>query len=385
MIDAAYLREFAYLQDAAYLDVASVGLQPERTLAYCRQFQDEFVKTFGRICFGPYGERRDAVRRNIARLIGAADAAGEIVFARNTTEGNSLLASSYPLASGDSVISSASEYPSVVLGWAQRQADGVRLELVPPHNGVLDADEIIARMDETTKVVALSFVQYRSGFKADLAKIGKECRKRGILLHVDGIQGIGRNPIDVQKMNIDVLSCGGFKGLMGPFGVGFVYVRKALLSQLRPYGFNEDNVEVDEDALPVMRTLPVFPYREGAQRLEAGSMNTYGITALGKSVELLLEIGIEHIHAHVMELERQLRRELAGLPVTLRGAEAEQYWSGNVCMNFAPDKTSRVEAAFEKYKVYGRLDTGFLRLSFHYYNTPEHVQRAARALREALL
>ena len=261
MIDAAYLQEFAYLRDVAYLDVASVGLQPERTLSYCRQFQDEFVSSYGRVCFGPYGRRRRAVKEKIARLIGAADAQGEIVFVRNTTEGNSLLASCYPLRPGDAVISSASEYPSVVLGWAQRQADGIRLVLAPESNGCLDADDVIGRMDETVKVVALSFVQYLSGFRADLKKIGAACRERGILFHVDGIQGVGRNPVDVREMCIDVLSCGGFKGLMGPFGVGFVYVRKELLAQLRPYSFNDDNIEADEDALPQMEALPVFPSR----------------------------------------------------------------------------------------------------------------------------
>ncbi|MGN0314279.1 MAG: aminotransferase class V-fold PLP-dependent enzyme, partial [Fusicatenibacter sp.] len=224
MIEEKYQKEFAYLKDTAYLDAASVGLQPERTLVHCRQFQQEFVDSFGRICFGPYGEMRRTVARNLALLIGAdvpeKDEEGEILFTANTTEGDSLLSDSLLLEAGDSVISSSYEYPSVVLGWAMRQKEGIRLKLVKSVNGRLDADAVIEQMDVSTRVVELSFVQYHSGFRADLKKIGRECRRRGILFCVDAIQGLGRNPLDVKEMCIDVLSCGAFKGLLGPFGTG---------------------------------------------------------------------------------------------------------------------------------------------------------------------
>lgn len=382
MIPERFLREFDYLGGAAYLDTASVGMLPRRTLDHCRGFQDEFAASYGRLCFGPYGARRAQAAQAVARLVGAA--ADEIVFTRNTSEGNNLLPASLPLSPGDSVVSSAAEYPSVTLGWAQRQAEGVRLRLVPAKNGVLDADDLISAMDETTKVLALSFVQYESGFRADLEKIGQACRERGVLFSVDGIQGVGRHPIDVEAMGIDVLSCGGFKGLMSPFGVGFCRVRRDLLPRLTPRVYSDDNLDVDEAALHQMPAFPVFPLREGASRFLAGSQNTFGITAMGKSVALLLEIGVENIQAQVLALESELRAALRGLPLRFRGSDDPARWSGNLCMDFDAAKTPAVADALARHQVYARLDAGYLRLSLHFYNTSEHLRRAAQALGEAL-
>lgn len=382
MIPARFLREFDYLGDAAYLDTASVGMLPQRTLDHCRGFQDAFAASYGRLCFGPYGAQRAAAAQAVARLVGAEP--DEIVFTRNTAEGNSLLPASLPLAPGASVVSCAAEYPSVTLGWAQRQAEGVRLRLVPARDGGPDASDILAAMDDTTKVVALSFVQYETGFRADLAKIGQACRDRGVLLAVDGIQGLGRHPVDVRALGIDVLSCGGFKGLMAPFGVGFACVRRTLLPDLTPRVYSDDNVDVDEAALGRMASLPVFPLREGAARLMAGSQNTFGITALGKSVELLLEIGVDNIQARVLALEEALRAALRGLPVRFRGSADPAHRSGNLCMDFDPARTQAVAAALVRHRIYARLDAGYLRLSLHYFNTSEHLRRAAQALGEAL-
>lgn len=390
MIEEKYMREFAYLKDVAYLDVASVGLQPERTLAHCRQFQQEFVDSYGRLCFGSYARMRSAVAANLARLIGAdipsCEEEGEILFTTNTTEGNSLLSGCLPLEKGDSVISGRGEYPSVVLGWAMRQKEGICLKLAPCVNGTVDAEEIIGRMDESTRVVELSFVQYMSGFRADLRKIGRACRERGILFSVDAIQGLGRNPVDVKDMCIDILSCGAFKGLFGPFGTGFAYVRREVIPQLVPRWHGDGNLQVREEELQSLKQLPVYPYREGIRRLEGGSRNTYGITAMGKNVELLLEIGIDRIHEQVISLERFFREQTAikELPVSFAGSARPEYWSGNVCLHYAPERTRQVEKALETRKIYARVSKGFLRLGLHYYNTQEQMERVADALKEAL-
>ena len=400
MIEEKYMREFAYLKDVAYLDVASVGLQPERTLQHCRRFQQDFVDSFGRICFGTYGKMRAAVAANLARLIGAdlpkREEDEEILFTTNTTEGNSLLAGCLPLRPGDSVITGSGEYPSVSLGWVMKQKDGIRLRLVPSMNGILDADEIIGCMDESTRVVEISFVQYMSGFKADLRRIGMECRRRNILFSVDAIQGLGRNPLNVKEMCIDVLSCGAFKGLFGPFGTGFTYVRKEVVPLLTPRWHGENNLKVEEEepfcipyrsvALGQPPVYPFYPYRQGIRRLAGGSMNTYGITAMGKNVELLLEIGIDRIHDHVMGLERYFRDRAAeeALPLTFAGSANQEHWSGNICMHYAPDQTEKLVKALEKRRIYARISDGFLRLGLHYYNTREHMDLALDALREAV-
>lgn len=380
MIDNKYYEEFDYFDDITYLDVASVGLQPKRTLEHCRSFQDEFVKSYGRICFGPYKAYRNQTAGLAAKLINGTEK--EILFTSNTTEGDNLLVNCLEMKPGDSVISSSFEYPAVVLGWAQKQAEGIKLKLVPSENGIINAEDVIAMMDDTTRVVALSFVQYMSGFKADLKKIGRECRKRNIIFMVDGIQGIGRNPIDVEDMCIDLLSCGGFKGLLGVFGTGFVYCRKELMPRLNPTVFNENNIDFNEEVLHRMTNIPVFPYKQGVARFEGGSRSTYGITSLGKSIGLLLEVGIPEIHDKVIMLEKEFRNLVSekNIPVKFLGSDDAGYWSGNICITYDEAYTDIMRETLIKNNIYANVKNGFLRISFHYYNTRENVIKAVEAI-----
>lgn len=389
-IDEKYLREFDYLSDCIYLDSASVGMTPQRTLDFCRSFQQEFVDSRGRICFGPYGKMRDAVADQIAQMIGAdvplRREDREIRFITNTTEGDNILVNGLDLKPGDTVISSSYEYPAAVAGWAYRQKEGIRLKLIPEKNGRIEASDVIAAMDETVKVVAFSFVQFRSGYRMDLEKIGEECRRRGILFCIDGIQGVGRLPLNVKKMNIDVLSCGGFKGLMAPFGTGFLYVRKVVQDRIRPSSFDTGNVDADEEKLPQMESFPAFGLREGIGRLQAGSMNTYGILAMGKSIGLLREIGIQEISSHLMRLERYFRAEAKArhLPVHFLGSPDERYWSGNICFTYDAKKTARLDELLSEKKIYVRSGPGYMRIGLHYFNTNSHLDAVLDVLGSVL-
>ncbi|MGN0316293.1 MAG: aminotransferase class V-fold PLP-dependent enzyme, partial [Fusicatenibacter sp.] len=167
-----------------------------------------------------------------------------------------------------------------------------------------------------------------------------------------------------------------------PFGTGFVYVRREVIPLLTPRWYSDSNLQVNEEDLPGMETLPVFSHREGILRLSGGSRNTYGITSMGKSVELLLEIGIDRIHEQVMGLERYFRNRIREeeLPLSFLGSEQEEHWSGNICMEFASEKTQQLMEELEKRKIYARVSEGYLRLGLHYYNTQEHLERAVEAL-----
>jgi len=383
-----YLDEFAYLGDKIYLDWCALGLQPQRTLNFCSSFQQEFADTLGRVCLGPYGERRAAVKRVLADMIGASPE--EIQFAMNTTEGDCLLMHAYPLQPGDSVVVSDFDYPAVCYGWYGLQSSGIQVNTVKAVNGMVRAEDILAAIDDRTKVVAVSQVQYMSGYQTDLQKIGDYCHARGIILSVDGIQALGRNPIDVKKAHIGVYSCGGFKGLLGVLGAAFYYVDEALLPMLRPTCCSENNVIADEYEFPVQPHTEPLCYQTGIARLEGGSMNTYGILALGMGAELIREIGQERIHSHILELEAYLREELVreNIPVQLLGDTSPMRWSGMLCMNFDLEKADRLESVLAQHQIYATVrrvrGRGLLRISLHYPNSKPQLDCLVKALKTAL-
>lgn len=157
MIESKYYKEYNYLNDITYLDVASMGLPPQRTLDHCRGFEDVFAKSFGRVSLeGDYERQRIRVQADVARLLHTDPA--NIMFTVNTTQGTSLLAKSLNLQPGDEIISTAIEYPTILLGWGQRQVEGIRLKLIKTQNGTFSAEDILNEMTERTRVVHLSFV-----------------------------------------------------------------------------------------------------------------------------------------------------------------------------------------------------------------------------------
>lgn len=386
-IEKKYLQEYDYLGDVAYLNCCFVAMQPKRTLEFCKTFQEDFVNTLGEKCYGVYEKQRKEVEKKLAELIHCKET--EIQLTHNTTEGDCLLMNAYPFKPGDSVVVSDYDYPAMVYGWYQLTEKGIRIKKVKAVNGAVRAEDIIAAMDETTKVVSVSQVQYLSGYQTDLMKIGQACHERGILLAVDAIQGLGRNEIDVKKMHVSVLSCGAFKGLLGVFGAAFYYCSEEVIPHLSPNVWSEGNIAVSEEEFPVLDHQGVLPYKSGIERLTGGSLNTCGILAMGISVSLLLEIGISRIQEKVRELEGFYRHllEQSGLPIELLGDRNPKTWSGNVCFTFPLEKVEAVERCLSETKIYATTrkicGQGFLRIGIHYYNNEEQLERLVTALKAA--
>ncbi|MGN1412629.1 MAG: aminotransferase class V-fold PLP-dependent enzyme [Anaerovoracaceae bacterium] len=383
-ISKEHLEEFDYLKEVTYLDWACLGLPPRRTRDFCRDFLDTYSEAFGRLAHGPYGKMREETRRELARLVGCSPE--EIIFTKNTTEGNCMLAAGLKFSPGDKVIVADLDYPGNIYCWRQKQKDGLVLDVVRSRNGIVDEDEIIRRMDGKTKVVALSYVQYGSGYKANLKKIGNECRKRGILFSVDGIQGIGRQKMNVEEFGIDLLSCAGFKGMLSVFGSAFVYCRREILAMLEPMEYGDNCMTEIPAYTDVMEEFEPVPLYEDYRRMEAGSLNTYGIGALGKSAQLINEIGVDAIHEKVAELEtyfRKLVREKK-LPVSILGSAEEEHWSGDISMCFDKRYTAELTTVMKREKIYATVEDGFIRIALHYCNSERDMERMADALESVL-
>ncbi|MGH9520049.1 MAG: aminotransferase class V-fold PLP-dependent enzyme, partial [Terriglobales bacterium] len=174
--------------------------------------------------------RLEEIRALLARLVGAAPA--EIAFTKNTTEALSIVAQGLDWRPGDRVVSFESEFPANLYPWLALRPRGVTVELLP-EAAILDLDRL-RRACRSVRLLSLSFVQYLSGLRADLAAIGAICRETGTLFVVDGIQGLGAFPIDVKACGIHALANGAQKWLMAPEGAGFLFLDQAVLEQFQP-------------------------------------------------------------------------------------------------------------------------------------------------------
>jgi cysteine desulfurase/selenocysteine lyase len=371
-------REFALADDVVYLNAASVAPLAERArrAAASYNLRRSHIHELGNADFEATLQR---CRQAAARLIRAEP--DEIALMGNTSFGINLAAQCLPLEPGSTVVVSDREFPANVYPWMALGDRGVRLEIVPAdRDGWPDEDRLLERLDRgDVSVFALSAVQFASGFRADLERFGRFCRERGIFFVVDAIQALGCVPLDARTIDADILATGGHKWLCGPFGTGFVYVRGDLYPLLEPrvVGWTSMLASEDYDAVLDYR----WEFRSGARKFEVGTVPFQDIAGLTESVELLLEVGIERIEAHVIQLLDILVVALQDLP----GVE--------ILSNLEPRRRSgilafrprSVEAVFARLKAAGVLCTireGSIRISPHLYNTEEEMARVIEVLRK---
>jgi selenocysteine lyase/cysteine desulfurase len=310
--------------------------------------------------------RAEAVRAAAGRLIGAR--AHEIAFVRSTSEGLSLVASGLSWQRGDNVVTVADEYPSNVYPWFGLRRWGVETRLLARPRLRFGPDEIASLVDSRTRVLAVSAVDWQSGFLADLAALGELCRARGLLFAVDAIQAVGALQIDVAACGIDVLAAGGHKWLLAPEGCGMLFVSDRVVGQIHPVVLGWKSVDNPGVYLPYH-----FDLRGDAARLEPGSAPHLGIHALGAALDLLLEVGPAAIEARVLDLTEQLADGLRRLGATIlsprEGAER------SAILTFALGDTAALHQALTDAGIIVRQRLGGIRLAPHFYNDAGDVRR----------
>lgn len=243
------------------------------------------------------GQLQRRFKDRVARLIGAARA-DEIVAMPNTAAGINTAAHSLPLGAGDNVIILDGDYPANVYPWYNLVSRDIQVRQLPQHAGGLDLDRLEAQIDQRTRVIALSSVMFATGFRNDLAAVGRLCKDLGIFFVVDAIQSAGVLPIDVRAWNVDFLACGAQKWLLGDWGSGFLYCRYDLLDRLVPGAYVGTNSVVD----PLNYLDYNFTLQSSAERFNIGSLNWLGMLALDASLGLLLDIGLDRIAVRVLAL-----------------------------------------------------------------------------------
>jgi cysteine desulfurase/selenocysteine lyase len=364
---------FPVTEEYAYLNHASIA---PYSVPVARAMDDFITRRHRRgwLDAPKWKDRLDKVRGLIAQLIAAAPE--EITFTTNTSHGLNIVASSIGWQEGDNLIGAETEFPANVYPWLNLQRLGVEVRLAPARDNRILVEDIAALMDERTRLVALSFVEFATGFRNDLRAIGQLCRERGIYFCVDGIQGLGALDLNVTQSSIDFLAAGSPKWLMGPIGAGFLYCRRALIEKLIPIRVGWWGV-VDYDDFFRYDS----PLRDDARRFEEGSPNFLGLHGLGASLELLLEVGIPRIEERVLGLTDYL---IAGLQE--RGYHiptpiaSPQERSGIVCFNHPHHALDDLEQRLSKANVILSKRGQVIRVSPHFYNDETDIDQLLNAL-----
>ncbi len=323
----------------------------------------------------------EQLRIRSAQLINAHR--DEIAFIKNTSEGISIVARGIEWQWGDVIVTTAVEYPTNIYPWMEvARTHGAKLVLVPEETDpdgrrVVPTDRILeAASDPRCRIVALSHVEYASGQRHDLTRIGKFCRENHKLFCVDAIQTLGVIPIDVQAMNIDYLSADGHKWLLGPEGAGIFYCRRDLIDRTRPLMIGWLNV-IDAQNYGQYN----FTLKPDAGRFECGSYNVPGLLALKASLDMLASLGAEHVANRLHHLGERLRFGIEARGYQVLSPRAVGQWSG-ILSFVSPihNHEELVKTLRKEHRTEIALREGRLRASPHFYNTDEQIDRLVEVL-----
>jgi selenocysteine lyase/cysteine desulfurase len=323
----------------------------------------------------------EKLRDSIAGLINAHR--DEIAFIKNTSEGISIVASGLDWQWGDVIVTTAVEYPANIYPWMEAVRNhGCKLVLIPEETDVygrraVPAEKILHAIDDPRcRLVSLSHVEFASGQRHELARIGKKCRERNVRLCVDAIQSLGVLPIDVQAMEIDYLSADGHKWLMGPEGAGIFYCRRELIERTRPLMVGWMNV-ID----PHSHGNYNYTLKSDAGRFECGTYNIPGLLALKASMDLLIQVGTTPIFERIRLLTDRLIVGLEANGYTIISPRALGQWSGIVSFTSpAHHHTHILKMLRTEHKTEIALREGRLRVSPHFYNTEGQIDALIAAL-----
>ncbi len=321
----------------------------------------------------------DQCRQRAAELIGAGSPES-IAFVQNTSTGLSYIANGLGLEPGDEILLYEKEFPSNVYPWKMLEKNGITLRFIQDEDGTADVRRFAARMTEKTKVVAVSGVQFLSGYRIDLQKLGSVCRKNNTLLVVDAIQAAGPCEIEAAKWGIDALCCGGHKWLMAPRGIGFMYASPELTQRLQP---------CMQGWLSVERIWDFFdtgqPLHPDMKRFEPGTYNIAGIAALSESLRILLEAGRTNVSEHVAGLNNQIRERLLAGDMHVYGSASPEHTSGIVTFMLPENQSAKkLTERLTGENIFISARDGKMRISPYFYTTPDEASYVADMILKAI-
>lgn len=350
-----------------YLNSAAVSPMPTIAAdAVASQLRD--VSENGTLHYPEWIATKNRARALIAGMVNVAPE--QIAFMRNTADGFSSIAAGIDWKSGDNIVTFAKEFPSNFYPWRRVRDDfGVELRICPERDGRIDLDEFIAMIDVKTKLVAISAVQFASGFRADIERIGRAARAADALFAVDFIQALGTTPFDFPAQFVDIGAGGSHKWLCSPEGCGILYVSDRARERVRPAFVGWISVETPWDFDDYEQA-----FKPNALAWESGTGPASLFYGLEQSLKLLTETGAGVIESHLAELTDRLCDGLRGKNYDLISSRAPGEKSQIVCVKHRGGLVStEIAKHLEERGIIVSPRGDRLRIAPHFFNLPEDI------------
>jgi cysteine desulfurase/selenocysteine lyase len=356
----------------AYLDHAAVAPLPQSTLEVLSEWAKDATVN-GRVNWPRWQKRIEEGRALAAAMLGAQ--VEEVALVRNTTEGITLVAEGFPWREGDNVVLPACEFPSNRFPWMNLARRGVEARLVPAPNGRVELDALAKACDHRTRIIAVSWVDYATGWRNDPAALAQLGHERGALLFLDAIQALGVFPLDVKAAGVDFLAADGHKWLLGPEGAGLFYLRREHLDLLHPIGVGWHSAANAGDF-----TEPEMRLKDTAARFEGGTYPVATFVGLAESLRLLREFSEAAKAQRILEITDAACEKVRTAGAVIVSDRNPSRASGIVSFDLPGKDPQQVRAACRKDNVIVACRAGHLRVSPHVYTNEEDLERLVAAL-----
>ena len=364
----------------AYLDHAAVGPLSGPAMEAVQRFANQAAFQ-GDTVWPQWAAQIEVLRTDVADLLNADSA--EICMIPNTTTGINLVAEGWPWNRGDNIVIPEDEFPGNLFPWMNQSNRGVELRVVPRRGEEVHVDDLIAQVDAHTRMIAVSWVGYASGFRIDVQSLVQKAHDLGVLVFLDAIQGLGMYDLDLQSTPVDFLAADGHKWMLGPEGSGVAMIRKEHLPKLRCGNVGWGSVKQSFNYAE-----PSFDLRDTASRYESGSANMVGIAALSASVKIFQRIrqlhGPHAIGNRVIELSTRLHQKLGEIGITSRLPSQQDHRSGIVTFQVPGCEPAEVRRQCLAENVVVSCRGGGIRASIHAYNDDSDLERLVNVVRQTL-
>jgi len=364
--------EFPIDKHIIYLNHAAVGPWPIRTTHAIKKFAEE-NNYFGATHYPNWAITEQNTKNQLRELINAPSS-DDIALLKNTSEALSIVAYGIDWQSGDNIVSSDQEFPSNRIVWESLKNRGVEFRETDLSSGASPEDALIANIDDKTRLLTISSVQFATGLRMNLQKLGKYCSDNNILFCVDAIQSIGALQFDVQDIQADFVMADAHKWMLAPEGIALFYCKadKRDLLRLNQFGWHmiEDHLNYNTHE---------WELAHSARRFECGSPNTLGTHALNASLSLLLDVGMENVEKSLLDNSLYLINAIKSLNNYEIMSSPERY-AGIVVFRHKRTSQSELFKYLKANNVICAERGGGIRFSPHFYTSKKTMDRAIELL-----
>ncbi len=370
MVDWNKIRkEFPVCEKYVYLNPAGGSPVSKSAAIEGKRFYDEMLE-FGDTYWETWLERTENIRQNLAQFIGADKE--EIGFTTNTSHGMNLVAQM--LKNKGAMLTMRDEFPSTTFPWLNQNSE---IKFVEPVHHAYPIGEIEKELTSDIKILVTSYVQYSTGFRQDLEKLGKLCNERGIIFVVNATQALGIFPVDVKKCNIDFLMFTGLKWATAGYGIGGLYINKKWLKPDKfPFaGWRSVNEPGKMDNLDL-------DLKNEASVIESGCPHFPNIFALGGALNMFKTIGSENVVDRVLFLNRLIEKRIRALGIDVIVQEKDIHRSGILIAKISNPKEI-VGKLMDRNIIVSARGEG-LRISASIFNNEDDIEKLIHALKEIL-